>query len=345
LLAVPFDVDRLEVTGSPVPLLEGVQVIRDDFAQFTFASDGSLVFLPGGVPAERRLVWVDRQGRFEPLAAPPRNYLPPRISPDGRQLAVTIAEDSTDVWVYDMIRHTLTRLTFEGINNLPLWTPDGKRVTFSSTRAGSTNLFWKPADGSGAAERLTTSEYTQIPQSWSPDGQVLGFHELHPITNWDIWVLPLEGERKPRPFLQTPFYESSPKFSPNGRWLAYSSNESGRFEVYVQAFPGPGGKWQISIEGGVEPVWARNGEELFYRNGDRMMAVDITADPTFSAGTPSLLFEGPYQLSGGTRPNYDVTPDGQHFLMVNLSEQESPVTRLTVVLNWFEELKERVPVP
>ncbi|MEE9161503.1 MAG: protein kinase, partial [Candidatus Neomarinimicrobiota bacterium] len=196
LLAMPFDVDRLEVTGSPVPVLEGVQVIRDDFAQFTFASDGSLVFLPGGVPAERRLVWVDRQGRFEPLAAPPRNYLPPRISPDGRQLAVTIAEDSSDVWVYDMIRHTLTRLTFEGINNLPLWTPDGKRVTFSSTRAGSTNLFWKPADGSGAAERLTTSEYTQIPQSWSPDGQVLGFHELHPITNWDIWVLPLEGERK-----------------------------------------------------------------------------------------------------------------------------------------------------
>ena len=217
-------------------------------------------------------------------------------------------------------------------------------MTFASIRAGGAlNLFWKPADSSGSAEQLTESEHAQRPLSWSPDGQVLAFSELHPTMGSDIWVLPLQGERKPRPFLQTQFDEAWAVFSPDGHWLAYTSNESGRYEVYVQPYPGPGGKWQISNEGGDEPVWAKNGRELFYRNGDKMMAVEVTTQPTFHAGTPTLLFEGQYWHQVGLwRADYDITPDGQRFLMIQLGEQEA-VTQINVVLNWFEELKRLAP--
>ena len=226
---------------------------------------------------------------------------------------------------------------------MPLWTPDGKRVTFSSTRAGGPeNLFWKAADGSGPAEQLTESERRQVPSSWSPDGQVLAFSEL-PLTAADIWVLPLQGERKPRPFLQTQFQEAAAVFSPDGHWLAYTSDESGRPEVYVRPYLGPGGKWQISNEGGTEPVWAQNGRELFYREGNKMMAVEITMRPTFHAGTPTLLFEGQYFRDLAlTEADYDITRDGQRFLMIQPGEQEA-ATQINVVLNWFEELKRLVP--
>ena len=346
LLAVPFDPSRLEVTGAAVPLVEGVMQSARGAAQVSFSSVGSLVYLPGGIgEAERTLVWVDRKGGAQPLAAPPRPYLNPHLSPDGRQLAVEIAAAKRDMWVYDISRETLTRLTFEGIQSqVPTWTPDGKRVTFNSARARSFNLFWRPADGSGAEERLMTSEYNLLPSSWSPDGQMLAFSEVHPTTRLDIWVLPLEGERKPRPFLITQFNESSAMFSSDGRWLAYTSDESGRFEIYVQPFPGPGRKWQISTEGGTEPVWARNGGELFYRSeiGNRMMAVDITTEPTFNAGKPRLLFEGRYdtRVTIGYRANYDVTADGQRFVMIKGEEGQG---QINVVLNWFEELKRLVP--
>ena len=238
----------------------------------------------------------------------------------------------------------MTRLTFEQ-GNLPRWLPDGKRGAFGSSRAGGAeNLFWKPADGSGPVEQLTESELTQYPSSWSPDGQVLAFDELHSTTAMDIWVLPLQGERKPRPFLQTQFDEGAAVFSPDGHWLAYTSNESSRYEVYVRPFPGPGGKRQISTEGGNEPVWAKNGRELFYREGNKMMAVEITTQPTFRAGTPTLLFEGQYwHQEGMLRADYDITSDGQRFLMVKEGEQEERPRQINVVLNWFEELKRRVP--
>ena len=222
-----------------------------------------------------------------------------------------------------------------------MWTPDGKRVTYAAARAGKPeNLFWKFADGSGAEERLATSEYAQRSISWSPDGQVLAFDESAPATGGDIWTLPLKGERKPRLFFRTPFAERNAVFSPDGHWLSYVSTESGRDEIYVQPFPGPGGKWQISSEGGTEPVWARNGRELFFRNGDKMMAVDIAAGPTFSAGKPRLVFQGQYHT--GDRPDYDVTPDGQRFLMIKDGGEES-AGQINVVLNWFEELKRKVP--
>ena len=355
LLAVPFDLARLEVTGAPVPIVEGVlQSPVEGLAQFSFSNLGTLVYVPGGIQEGFTLVWVDRQGAVEPLGAPPHPYRNVRLSPDGRRVAVTIGlgTDNADVWVYDISRHTLTRLTFEERNDHPIWTPDGMRVTFRSGpigRGGPENLFWKPADGSSAEERLTTSENIQSPTSWSSDGQVLAFYERpfgegFSTTGRDIWVLPLEGERKPRPFLQTPFNEGGAVFSPDGRWLAYVSDESGRYEVYVQPFPGPGGKWQISTEGGREPAWARDGRELFYRNGNQMMAVDITTEPTFSAGTPRLLFEETYRMGDLFRTDYDVTPDGQRFVMVQTSEQQQESsTQINVVLNWFEELKRLVP--
>ena len=217
--------------------------------------------------------------------------------------------------------------------------------------AGASGLFWKPADGSGAEERLTTSEFVPESASVSPDGQTLAYSEDRPGTGRDIWVVPLQGERKPRPFLQSRFTEVAPTFSPDGRWLAYVSGESGRNEVYVQPFPGPGGKWLISTEGGADPVWARNGRELFYRNGDKMMAVDIQTQPAFKAGTPRMLFERPAYTSGvglaGTRrADYDISPDGQRFLVIKQPEQqETALTQINVVLNWFEELKRRVPAP
>ncbi|MCH7977724.1 MAG: PD40 domain-containing protein [Acidobacteria bacterium] len=346
LLAAPFDLARLEVTDAPVPIVEGVMQSNSGAAQYSFSSFGSLVYIPGGDPAsERRLVWVDRQGGAEqPLAAPPRRYVNLQLSPDDQRLAVQIESPNPDVWIYDIPRETLTRLTFAG-GGFPLWTPDGKRVTFPSSRAGVPNLFWKLADGSGAAEQLTTREHPNDHSfSWSPDGRVLAFTEVHPTTGWDIWVLPLEGDRRPRPFLQTPFREAAPRFSPDGRWLAYVSDESGRPEIYAQPFPGPGKKWQISTAGGIEPVWARNGKELFYWNSGQMMAVDITSEPTFSAGSPRLLFEGPYVSATSTwRPKYDVTSDGRRFVMIQRGLQELGVMELNVVLNWFEELKRKAP--
>jgi dipeptidyl aminopeptidase/acylaminoacyl peptidase len=244
-----------------------------------------------------------------------------------------------DLWLYDLGRETLSRSTFQN-GSFPLWTPDGKQITFQSFRLGGpTNMFWKAADGTGTAEPLLEGDLPHTAHSWSPDGKVLAFSERSPASGGDIRILPLEGDRKAQVFLKTPFNETGPVFSPDGRWLAYRSNESGRQEIYVQPFPATGAKWLISTEGGEEAVWARSGE-LFYRNGDKMMAVDITTDPTFTAGTPKLLFEGVY-FSYGPRAEYDVTPDGQKFLMIKTGDPQ--VSELNVVENWFEELKRLVP--
>jgi Tol biopolymer transport system component/predicted Ser/Thr protein kinase len=355
LMAMPFDPQRLTATSAAVPMVEGVlQSPSSGAAQYGFSATGSLVYVPGGVQANQlRLVWISRNGAEQPLAVPAHAYLNPRLSPDGRRVAVGITESESQIWLYDLSRETLARLTFEGNSNqYPSWTPDGKRIAFQSNKEGPLNLFWQMADGSGGRERLTTSEYTQTASSWSPDGQLLAFHEINPTTQRDIWVMrmgdpsPGSGQvRKAQPFLQTRFDEASPRFSPDGRWLAYISNESGRNEIYVQPYPGPGGKWQISAEGGTEPVWNPNGRELFYRSGDKMMAVEITTQPSFSAGKPRMLFEGQYQPTPATAANYDVSPDGQRFLMLKPSEQaQAAQTQINVVLNWFEELKRRVPV-
>ena len=346
LMAVPFDSRRLQVTGKAVPVVEGVQQSPSTgAAQYSFSATGSLVYVPGSIRgAQSRLVWVSRYGAEQPWPAPARTYSHPRISPDGRRVAVAIEDQESQVWVYDLSRETLTRLTFDGNTNYSsAWTPDGKRIAFQSNKEGASNIFWQLADGSGGLERLTRSEYTHNPISWSPDGQLLAFSEVNPDTGFDIWVLRLR-DRKAQPFLRTRFNESAPRFSPDGHWLAYVSNESGRNEIYVQPYPGPGGKWQISTDGGGEPQWNSNGRELFYRTGDKMMAVEIATRPSFSAGKPRMLFEGKYQPAPFTDPNYDVAFDGQHFLMLRPSEStETAHTQINVVPNWFEELKRRVP--
>ena len=351
LMAVPFDLARLEVTGGPVGILDGVYQavnmpnteIETGAAMFTFSGTGSLLYTPGEIrpDQEHPLLWVDRNGVAQPLPAPKRAYVAPRLSPDGGRIAFFTMGLQQDIWVYDIARDTSTRLTVEGMNTWPSWTPDGRRITFNSQRSGNAfNLFWMPADASGPAERLAPSaEYQSVP-SWSPDGKTLAF--LSP-SQWDIWVLSLEGDRKPRPFLETPFSERHPAFSPDGRWLAYSSDVTGQAEVYVQAYPGPEGRHHISTDGGNSPAWDPSGRELFYLNGDKMMAVDIATDPTFIAGRPHTLFEAPYAYAWPGRA-YDVSPDGRRFLMVPRTVPE-PMdwTHVIVVLNWFEELKRLVP--
>jgi eukaryotic-like serine/threonine-protein kinase len=357
LMAFPFDPQRLTAMGPTVPVVEGIlQSTLTGAAQYSFSATGSLVYVPGGAQgAQRRLVWVSRNGAEQALAAPAHAYVFPRLSPDGRRVAVGIVEQESQVWLYDLSRDTLTRLTFEGNENAyPTWTPDSKRIAFQSNKEGQNNIFWQLADGSGGLERLTTSENatsSPSPSSWYRDGQLLAFSEITPATGSDIWVLrmsdPSAGSgqvRKAQPFLRTPFNEGAPRFSPDGRWLAYPSDESGRYEIYVQPYPGPGGKWQISTEGGTEPVWNPNGRELFYRNGDKMIAVDIATQPGFTVGKPRMLFAGPYVPTVTMFPNYDMSPDGQRFLMLKPSEStETARTQINVVLNWFEELKQKVP--
>ena len=350
LMAVPFDPSRLEVKGTPAPVLEGVMsssLGAVPAGEFSFSGTGSLVYVAGGAAsAAMNLVWVDRKGAVEVLPAPPHGYGLQKLSPDGKRVLEFF---DGNVWIYDLTRDTLTKMTFEGNNSNNGWTPDGERIIFRSNKhGGALNLYWKPADGSGAEERLTNSPNAQLPGSFTPDGKEFVYVELNPQTNYDIWVLPMEGERKPRLFLQTPFYDGNPRLSPDGRWLSYGSDESGRFEVYVTPYPGPGGKWQISTDGGVEQSWSPDGKEIFYRSGPRrekFMVVDIQTQPTFSAGKPRLMFEGIYGSPGGIGANYSVSPDGKRFLMTRpVAEQQSALTQINLIQNWFEELKRRVPM-
>ena len=345
LLAAPFDLARLEITGPPVTVVEGVAGnSATGSMHFSISREGSLAYVPGEAKAAQgTLVWVDRQGEAEPLPLPPDVYEDPRLSPDGRRLAVTV--NTSDIWVYDVARGTRIRLTYDDADDFePVWTPDGTRVTFVSQRAGAPSLFWKLADGSGEAERLTESEYGHFANSWSPDGKTLLFTTGSGIgSGMDTWLLRIEeGERRTEPFLASPYSEWTAKFSPDGRWVTYVSDESGRPEVYVRPFPERDPKIPISTEGGVEPFWAPNGE-LFYRNVEKMMAVTYTTEPTFTPLSTETLFEDQYKFSAPGYPNYDYSPQGQRFVMIR-SGQEARATQVLVVLNWFEELKRLVPI-
>jgi len=345
LLAVPFDVTRLAVTGTAIPVVEGVMQSRTSgTAQYSISESGSLAYIAGGVLADqRRLVWVDRKGKEQAVDAPVRAYLFPRISPDGKLVASTIADETTQVWLYDLARETLTRLTFEGNQNYnAVWSPDGKMIAFQSRKESSTEIYQQKVDGSGGAERLTTNEMPFVPMSWSPDGKTLAFIEVNPESGFDLWVMPLQ-DRKPKLFLRTPFNESVARFSPDGHWLAYMSNESGRNEIYMQPYPGPGAKLQISIDGGTEPTWNPSGREMFFRDGNKMIAVDVTLQPTLVAGKPHVLFEGQFLSSPATTPNYDVSRDGQRFIMVKAAGAAEAPNQINVVFNWVEELKRLVP--
>ena len=379
LLAQPFDVTRLELTGKPIGVVEDVmQDVNSRFtignsgtAQFSVASNGTLAYLPGGVAPEGEYVavWVDRNGAETEVGIPTRSVASrPRLSPEGRRIAFPSLEG---IGIFDMARQSLQLLTSSAwgppaIRSAPelrfvAWHPDGERVTFTGVDG---DLYWMRADGGGEAERLTKSDANarssprlQVPTSWSPDGRTLVFTQrLGSATsvNRDIWALTL-GDPVPaaRPFLVSAADEASAEISPDGRYLAYESNQSGRAEVYVQPFPGSGRRELVSIDGGVQPVWARNGRELFYRVSRgpgrtmRMMVVDVTLGDAFTAGKPRVLWEAMsvrYPAGTGGRA-YDVGPDGQRFLMIQQRDPVSqpPITHVVLVQNWLEELKRLVP--
>jgi Tol biopolymer transport system component len=341
LFAVRFNPDSLQTTGQAVRLADSV-LVGNQGAHFAASETGDLVLVPGDPRRlDRRLVWVTRNGGVEPVSAPVRPYAGTvAISPDGRFAAVDVLEESINIWVYDFSRATLTPLIKgSGSSQVPRWTPDGTRIVYRGTRRGFRNLWWAAVSQPAAEERLTDGASAGTPSSWSKDGKRLFYQ-----SDADIWMLPVADERKPRPIVQSPADEGHPRLSPDSRWLAYTSNVSGRTEVFVQPFPGPGPRVQISTDFGIEPIWSPDGRELFYMGGDtKLMAVNITTTPTFKAGMPRVLVEGRYMYNSNHAAGYDVSPDGRRFLRVQPLHPDPLPNQINVVLNWLEELRRVLP--
>ena len=342
LLAVPFDLAELRATGRPVPVVEGVSTpISGGHAHFSLAKNGSLVYAPGAPTRGRRVLWIDRQGRSEPVIEEPRSFGAPRLSPDGQQVALMINSANLSLWIFDLTRSTLTRVTSDWNHALPVWSPNGRELIWASDRSGVFNLYRRLVDSSAEPERLTTSEIDHLPRSWSSDGAFLTLSEFSPDTGVDVLYLSLADDAEPMPILTTPSNEDWPMFSPNGEWLAYQSDESGRNEFYVRRFPGGRSKQLVSTEGGTLPRWNPDGQELFYRNGDKMMSVAVQSEGELVLGKPTLLFEKRFFSDLFTTIN--VTPDGQRFLYLDDSAAEPPPTELVLIQNFSEELKRLVP--
>jgi serine/threonine-protein kinase len=344
LMSIPFDLDRLQVgSGPPVTLSESVMDLSEG-GEFAISDSGILAYVEGNPHRyESRLVWVSRNGTVEPLPAPARAYQEPSISPDGSRVAICIAGPVYGIWIYEFGASTLTPLFASGDSQAPMWTLDGNRVVYRGTRKGFRNIYWRAVDGSGVEEQLTVGDNNQAPGTWwPPDGKQFIFQEVDPTTGFDLWVKHLDGDRQQQPILRTSNHEFNPhlSLSPNGRWLAYVSNESGRKEIWVQPFPilEGGKKWKVSTEGGNEPVWSRDGTELFYRDGDKMMSSKIAKGPDFSASLPSMVFKGRFHFSVTGNSAYDVSRDGR-FLMVQTPESDRNDAQFHIVLNWFEELQ------
>jgi serine/threonine-protein kinase len=344
LQAIPFDLKELKATGPAAAILEGVVWSQGTgAAHFTVSASGSLAYVAGGVKGqEQSIMWVDRKGTMIPTAIAKRGFFALNLSPDGKRFVVSVGAANDDVWISEIARGTLTRLTAEtGNNDFPLWTPDGNRIVFLSDRNNAMSFYWKRADGTGPEEELlrVPGGHQVIASSFSADGKWLAYTDFDPATGRDLWLLPVTGDRKPQAFLRTPFNEHEGVISPDGKWISYTSNESGRDEVYAQPFPGPGGKVQVSTGGGEAARWAHNGRELFYRNGNKMMVAAYTTSPGFSPQAARLLFEGNFMES----LQYGVAADDQRLAMVHSGEQEGTPRQLNVVVNWVEELRRRVP--
>ena len=342
LWAVAFDPDQVAITSDPVPVLEG---LAGGGRRFSISTHGTLVYAPfSEVLGSRTLVWVDRDGQEQRLALEPQNYFYPRISPDGSRVVFAVNENDTDLWVFDLDRGSRSRITFGGNNRFfPVWTPAGDQVAFSDGPVGTNTVHLAAADGSGQTVALLEREGVQFPTSWSRDGSVLAYHETNPVTLRDLWVLPVGGD--PEPLLVTPFQERAAAFSPDGRWLAYVSNESGQDEIYVRPYPGPGPQFTVSTAGGREPVWSPDGAELFYRTQDELMVVAVEPGDTFRGDTPRPLFADPYLRDPTVvgAPNYDIMPDGQRFVMVSANALGTDEGfAVILVTNWFEELRQRI---
>ena len=345
LLAVPFDLDQLEIGGGPVPLVEDVsRAIATGGANFDISRDGTLVYLPGTGYTRRTLVWVDREGREESIAAEPRHYTRARISPDGTRAVLDLLDEERDLWVWDFARETLTRVTFDpGSDGSSVWMPDGGTVVFSSNRDGVWNLYRRAVDGTGAVERLSESDVRHYPLTFTSDGTRLVLGEVSEAGSVDFAVLILDGEPRVEPLLETDFDVTNAHLSSDGRWLAYQSNVSGVFEVYVRPFPDvDSGRWQISSGGGTYPLWGADGHELFFRTFNGLMRVAIETEPTFLPGKPGDFIKSDAYYMNPFARSFDISPDGQRFLMIKEdagSDADDPyagTTRLIVVQNWFE---------
>jgi serine/threonine protein kinase/WD40 repeat protein len=364
LFAIRFDLNTLRVTGGPIPLIE--DILRMQGApQYAVSKSGTLAYIPGtsASSSENILVWVDRQGKEEPLSVKPNDYRFLKISPDGTQVALAISTGgSEDIYIWDIIHENMRQLTFDEADDcFPLWTRDGKRIVFTSNRKHNTGVYWKAADGTGEDELLCSlSEEILLPWSWSADGKTLALISVtYESTLADIVTLCLDGDKTVKPLLQTGQWETAPQISPDGKWIAYIVNESrqdpfSQYELYVRPFPNvSGGLWKVSMSGADEPKWSWDGNELFYWTDDALMVVAVASEPTFKFGTPKVLLQRkPMGTSsmGLTGIPWDVHPDGKRFLMLKesgtpdkISAEKSPRS-INIVLNWTEELKQRVPV-
>lgn len=342
LVAQPFDARAGEIAGEPRPLADQVGASSVGLADFSASHDRTLVYRSEVGFDVRQLMWRDRAGQDLEAVGRADMYGALSLSPDGRRLAVDVYDpqaEHRDLRVHDLERGTASRLTFDPrFDTNPVFSPDGSRIVFSSNRAGSYDLFSKQASGAGEVDELLTAEEDLYPCDWTDDGRFLVYMKAEASNAFDIWALRLDGSGDPFPVVQSQFSDVRPVFSPDGRWLAYESDESGRPEIYVRPFPGPGGKWQVSTDGGIEPHWSAGGREIVYLDPTQhLVAVAVEAGETFSAGIPEPLFRARlYQRT--QRNRYVVSADGQRFLMLSPMESQSqPPT--TVVLNWDASLE------
>ena len=356
LLALPFDLKKRAATGNPIPVIDGIAFGgggvqfggQAGASQYAFSTDGLLTYMPqSAASAARTVLWVDRQGRETALPIPARPLVYPRLSPDGSRLAIDIRDLDQDIWIWDLARETLTRFTFAPTPETnPLWTPDGKRLVFS--RAGQ-GIFWQAADGTGSAEQLTESGAdVHAVASFSADGSKLLFNSNSSV-GFDIKMVDVRDKRVTPVLAQPMINELNPEVSPDGKWLAYQSDESGQNEVYVRPFPGvQDGRWQISRAGGTRPRWSKDGRELYFlagaainTGGAALMGVSVDTTPAFRAGNPAQILPGPY-FSGLAGRTYELSQDGRRFLMVK-EQSTSATARIVAVENWFEELRQKAP--
>ena len=333
LFAAAFDAEHGRIDGTPRVVEQGVAMSATGIAHFDCAENGTLVHVAGTAQSLRRsLVSVNRAGVEVARHATGDSLEEPRLAPDGRAAIVSIRSRSSDLWLHDFLSGALTRLTFEGENFAGIWGPEAGTITYSASHGGPSDLFVLQPDRSAAPELLVAGEFDKVAGSWSPDGQTLAFTEYHPDTGADLWLLDRTTETV-RPFIVTRFNEYAPAFSPSGCHLAYVTDASGRPEVVVVSHPDGTGKRQLSIEGGTEPVWSRDGSELFYRSGDRLMRVDVSRGAA-AAGIPTTVCEGRFVAGTVTLANYDVSLDGAHFLMV-IADVVAPARTLRVTVGWF----------
>jgi serine/threonine-protein kinase len=350
LRAVPFDLARLETRGAPVTVVSDVVTTVNGGVNAMVSGNGTLAYVSGTVEGTpRTLVWVDRQGHETPIPVPPRPYLLPALSPDGTRVAVFANDQQHDLWLWDLGRTTLTRLTSApGVDVVQVWTPDSRRLIFTSERAGVRNLFWQAADGAGAVERLTESPNTQYPSAVSPDGRRLIFTDESPSTDNDVMMIELDGTRGITPLVHSTFNERNGIISPDGRWLAYEANDSGRFEIYVRRYPDVNsGHWQVSTTGGTRPLWARGAQELVYVSSTgAIMRVGVARGPSWAGTTPTLLVkEGYFTIPNWWGRSYDISPDGQRSLMIKEGGPDGAAAPASIIIvqHWVEELKRLVP--